>query len=334
MSLCSRSTPISNPHSSGFTLLELAIVILVLGVVAGIGVVGIDRFDPGNLGLRTSLETFFESSRDRARVSGHPVTVVQLPATDQKDARMQRFVYRRALEASFERSFEQRENLHFTGSAALGAKGRFGACADLREGGTVAIEGRGTPNLRHGFSLDMDFYSPLGESGELFSWDGFLTIAVRRSGVIAVTLRAGNGELEQNFLLESPAGSTTTQQWQHIKLVAADETFFMLLDGREVARMAIPEVLADPIKVPILGNDDEGWRGLVDEFTVWARVGEFGPEIPDTITVEPAKLRLLFDRHGMLDASQHPKPVEIVLRDLGDEVGSFVVGRFTQEASL
>lgn len=319
---------------AGFTLLELIIVMLVLGVVAGVSIAGIDRFDPGNLGLRSSVETFLESSRDRARVSGHPVTVVQAPATADKDARLLRFVYRRALEASFEKRFEQREGLRFAGSAGTGPAGRFGACGDLREGGTIAVEGRGQPALGAGFSLDLDFYSPLGEAGELLNWDGMLSIVVRRSGVVAANLRAGSTDFMQDFLLESPADSTRIRKWQHLKLLAADEVFLMMIDGREVARMPIPTELATPISEPVLGDIEDGWQGLVDEFTVWARVGEQGPEIPGTVEVDPPNLRLLFDRNGMLDSTAHPSPVPVVLSDLGDVMGSFVVGRFTQEASL
>jgi|FLOH01.1.fsa_nt_gi prepilin-type N-terminal cleavage/methylation domain-containing protein len=324
----------SQPHPTGFTLLELIIVMVILGIVVGLSVAGIDRFDPGNLGLRVSVETFLESSRDRARVSGHPVTVVQIPASGEKEARLMRFVFQRALEASFEKEFQQREGLELSGSAALDAVGRFGACGDLQNGGTIAVAGRGMPDLTRGFSLDVDLFNPLGEAGELLNWEGFLAIVVRRSGVVAATLRAGKGELQQDFLLESPADSSTINKWQHLKLIAADEMFLMVLDGREVARMEIAEVLGTPRSAPVFGDTEEGWRGFVDEFTVWARIGELGPEIPGTVALEPLELRLLFDRNGMLDATFHPGPVPIVLSDLGDEIGSFVVGRFTQEVSL
>jgi hypothetical protein len=204
----------------------------------------------------------------------------------------------------------------------------------LREGGTIAVEGRGQPALGAGFSLDLDFYSPLGEAGELLNWDGMLSIVVRRSGVVAANLRAGSTDFMQDFLLESPADSTRIRKWQHLKLLAADEVFLMMIDGREVARMPIPTELATPISEPVLGDIEDGWQGLVDEFTVWARVGEQGPEIPGTVEVDPPNLRLLFDRNGMLDSTAHPSPVPVVLSDLGDVMGSFVVGRFTQEASL
>ncbi len=327
-------SPSRVPNQQGFTLLELIIVMVVLGVIAGLSLAGLDRFDPGNVGLRASVETFLESSRDRARVSGHPVTVIQSPATDDQDARLMRFVYRRSLEASFEGAFKLREGIRLTGSAALDAPGRFGACGDLREGGTIVVEGRGMPNLSRGFSLDLDFFSPLGDGGELLNWDGFLSISIRRAGVVAVTLRAGNDEVMQDFLLESPADSTTINQWQHLKLVAADELFRMYLDGREVARLEIAGKLGEPLSAPILGDEEDGWRGLVDEFTIWARIGELGPEVPGTVELDPAGLRLLFDRNGMLDSRFHPSPVPVVISDLGDEIGSFVVGRFTQEASI
>lgn len=324
----------SPSRSAGFTLLELILVMVVLGVVAGISVAGIDRFDPGNRGLRVSIETFLEGSRDRARVSGHPVSVKQMPATAELDRRLMRFVYRRALEASFEPDFQLREGLQFTGSAAIGATGRFGSGADLREGGTITIEGRGLPDLTRGFGLDLDLFSELGNGGDLVSWDGFLNVEVRRSGVIAATLRAGDGDFFQDMLLESPADSLKINQWQHLKLVAAEQSFAMIINGREVARMEIPPVLQAGRSAPILGNDDDGWVGIIDEFTVWARVGELGPKVPDNVELLPPGLPLLFDRNGMLDAAAHPTSVPVVVLELDEEIGSFVVGRFTQEASL
>jgi prepilin-type N-terminal cleavage/methylation domain-containing protein len=324
----------SRSRSAGFTLLELIIVMVVLGVVAGISVAGIDRFDPGNRGLRASIETFLEGSRDRARISGHPVSVKQIPATAEQDRRLMRFVYRRALEASFEPTYQLREGLQYTGSAAIGATGRFGSCADLREGGTITVEGRGMPDLTKGFGLDLDLFSELGTGGDLLGWDGFLNLEIRRSGVVAATLRAGDGEFFQDMLLESPADSLKINQWQHLKLVAAEQSFAMSINGQEVARMEIPPILQAPRSAPILGNDDKGWVGLLDEFTVWARVAEAGPEVPENIEILPVGLPLLFDRNGMLDAAVHPTSVPVVVLELDEEIGTFVVGRFTQEASL
>ncbi|MCP4092498.1 MAG: prepilin-type N-terminal cleavage/methylation domain-containing protein [Planctomycetes bacterium] len=324
----------SRSRSAGFTLLELIIVMVVLGVVAGVSVAGIDRFDPGNRGLRVSIETFLEGSRDRARISGHPVSVKQMPATAERERRLMRFVYRRALEASFEPDFQLREGLQFTGSAAIGATGRFGTCGDLREGGTISIEGRGMPDLTQGFGLDMDIFSELGNGGDLLGWDGFLNIEIRRSGVVAATVRAGDGDFFQDMLLESPADSLKINQWQHLKLVAAEQSFVMAINGVEVARMEIPPILQASRSIPILGNDEDGWIGLVDEFTVWARVGELGPEVPENVEILPAGLPLLFDRNGMLDAAAHASSVPVVILELDEEIGSFVVGRFTQEASL
>ena len=53
--------------AAGFTLAELMLVMVLLGVVIGLGVATVDRADPGARGLQKSVEAFVQSARDRAR---------------------------------------------------------------------------------------------------------------------------------------------------------------------------------------------------------------------------------------------------------------------------
>ena len=52
-------------RNAGFTLAELMLVMVLVGVLLGIGMAGVDRVDPGARGLQASVESFVQSARDR-----------------------------------------------------------------------------------------------------------------------------------------------------------------------------------------------------------------------------------------------------------------------------
>ena len=331
-----RSMQSGSPHRTGrraaFTLLELILVMIVLGIIAGIGVAGIDRMDPGNRGLRTSVETFLESSRDRARVSGHAVSVQLQPATEERDARFLRHVYRRAIEATFESGTIARQSLRLHGTAETGIRGRLGAGASLPEGGAITLEGGRTPDVRNGFSMSLDLRNQEFSHGQLFHWEGLLTLEVNRVGVLEATLRAGEDQIMRDFVLESPPATIRPGDWQHLKVVAADGSFQMWVDGIRMASMSLPPMLGSALGAPAFGDEEKGWHGLIDEFAFWVRTAEAGAELPRSFEWQPAPLLLTFDRNGRLDAARHPGSVDFRVSDLGEEVFSIAIGRFTQEA--
>jgi len=336
LSLLRANTPAKRSGAVGYTLLEMLFVMVLLGVIMGIGVAGFDRLDPGYQGLQSTVETFLESSRDRARTSGHAVTLQVVDANKEDGSkRLQRFVFRRSMEATFEPKFRGRENVVASGAAGLDSTGRYGTGIDLRDGGSVTVAGRGNPNLQLGFSFDLDLESSTSKGGELFHWEGLLDIRVLKNGAIAVSLRAGNGgdELFQDIVIESPAGVLLPHRWQHIKLVAADGHASLLVDGKEVQHEVIPPVLSSPRSVARFGHDSKGWRGRIDEFTIWARVAESGPELPRDVLLTLGTPKITFDRYGTLDPKFHPTGVPVRLEVYDEEIASFVIGRFTQEVA-
>jgi len=133
-----------------FTLLELMLVIILIGVIAGLGVAGFDRIDPGYQALESSLTSFLESSRDRARSSGYPVVLELRAASEERPARLLRASFRPVLEASFEKAYRNREAIEVRGDASLDEPGRFGAGVDLEAGGEAMFAGRGLPDLHQG----------------------------------------------------------------------------------------------------------------------------------------------------------------------------------------
>ena len=65
------------------------VVMVLIGIVAGVGMSGFDRIEPGRSSMQAAVENFIESSRDRARASNQNVVVSLRPETEQEPARWQ-----------------------------------------------------------------------------------------------------------------------------------------------------------------------------------------------------------------------------------------------------
>ncbi|MFT7517401.1 MAG: prepilin-type N-terminal cleavage/methylation domain-containing protein [Myxococcota bacterium] len=317
-------------HSSAFTLLELMVVMVMIGIVAGIGMAGFDRIEPGRSSLQAAVENFIESSRDRARASNQTVVLSLNPATEQEAARWQRLVFRNVFEASFEASAQIRENVQLEGQAQLEVAGRCGACLDLSEGGVAVVNGRGTPNLSEGFVVDFDCYPLDTDSGQILNWSGILSIEQLRNGVLICKVRAGNGDFFSDITLETAVGSLQALRWQHIRIVAANGKCALQIDGREVASAELPEYLSAAQDVPVFGDDNQPWLGKIDEFFVQSRNAELGPQVPDDVQMIMSSPTISFDRFGGL-ADSHSDDVLLVVESFGEELSKFVIGRFSQE---
>lgn len=320
-------------RSRGFTLLEMMVVMILLGIVAGLGFAGFDRLDPGSRGLQLSLETFVDTSRDRARGSGQEVRVRLLPADGEHGPRVARLVFQPAQEAGFEPQFDARERVALAGGAKLGEPGRCGGGLDLSLGGRAVLEGRGgRVEAANGFTLEFDFLAPDAVAGRLCDWEGLLECEFRRGGGLGVRLRAGDGEFLSWVQLEAPPESLRYGRWQRFRFDAADGRARVWLDGAVAAADAIGPTFGVPTGPLAFGSDEGGFRGRVDEVLLWTRVIEVGAEIPEVVELSFGAPELVFDRHGRLDAAAHVEPVPVRLLEGGEPIGGFLVGRFAQEA--
>ena len=231
----------------GFTLMEMMVVMILLGILAGLGFAGFDKMDPGFRGLQVSLENFLEASRDRARGSGQDVRITLQPATEDSGARLGRSVYRAALEAGFEPAFANFENIQTAGGVRLGQPGRCGAGLDLREGGFATVEGRGgTVDATRGFALEFDLLNPDGAPGRVCSWEGLLELEFRRGAGLQLRLRAGEGELLSWVQLDIPSHFLRPGRWQHLRIAAAEGSLRLWLEGTLAGQETIGPMLGAP----------------------------------------------------------------------------------------
>lgn len=307
---------------------------VLLGIVLGLGVGGIDRMDPGARGLQNSVEAFVQSSRDRARASGQRVLLrfVEPDPDTGLGARLERLVFRRRWEANFETAFSGRENVQLAGGAALDRPGRYGAGLDVTQGGSATLAGRGgTFASPEGVQIEFDFRVDEMAAGQLFEWEDLGSVRLRRDGSLQWRAVYGDGQSWADQDLPTPAGLVRQGRWHHLRAIAVPGRMEVFLDGRRVAEREAFGQLQQADGAPFLSDPDGDFLGAFDEFAAWGRALEVGPELNADQELYFGATEVVFDRFGRLDGAVHSEPVEVRIASLGTEAGAFQIGVFTEE---
>lgn len=103
------------------------------------------------------------------------------------------------------------------------------------------------------------------------------------------------------------------------------------IEGRVAVREPFHGRLANPTEAPYLGDPEGKFQGLLDEWVVWVRVRERGPEMPNETVVDLKGPHIVFDRFGMLDTTFHPEDIAVEIYRLDEKVAGFTVGRFSEQ---
>lgn len=310
--------------SSGFTLMELLLVVVLIALVAGIGSLGIDSFDRGPSTSAPAVLAFIEASRERARASGQMVEL--RPLLD--PAGVERLVYRSKLEAHFDATPAQSWEL--VGNASLTDRGRLGRGVALVEEGAVRIPGRGVEQIAHGCMVEFDLQPVLRASGRILTWDGFLSLEGALDGSLHLQATLDSNGVGAAVDLRSPPGTLLEGRWHRIRIAVGSGAINMRVDGRLVSSEVVAGGPAKPRSEPWLGGSQGSYPGRYDEFRLWARQAEPGPLFSDGAGLAWSGSVLRFDRDGLLDA-YHAEALELVLHDYGEAISRFRVGRFATE---
>ncbi len=319
--------------SRGFTLLELMLVLLVLGLVAGLGSLGLERMDPGSRGVQATVRAFLETTRDQARRTGRPAEIGFVPGPSEAEggARLVRRLYRTVLEGSFEPGRPGPGRWRLDPPARIAGGGRFGGGLDLRAGGGAGLASAAGFAFPDGFSVEFDFLPEGTGGGTLLEWKGLLAVRLVRGGGMGIELRSGKKKeeiLQTRFSL--PGGTVRPDRWHHLRLTAAGARADLFLDGRLAETKAVAETFPAPEAPLYLGDPGGAFRGRLDEFFLQARVREESPPLPAGVTVEMSAPRILFDGRGRLQLPGGGA-VLVQVSSQGESVGRFRVERFTQE---
>ena len=319
-------------RNAGFTLAELMLVMVLVGVLLGIGMAGVDRVDPGARGLQASVESFVQSARDRARSSGQPVVMKLLEDETGKPAHLVRYVFRRSIEANFEPAYADRQEVQIVAPASLGKAGRYGAGLDLAQGGGATVIGRGGQfRSPSGLQIEFDFRADELEGSKLMRWEDLGEIELQRNGTLKWSAVYGDGTTWANQEVSSQPGAVLKGRWHHLRAIAIDGRMVLILDGEVLAQREVTGELGNTRNQPYLGDPEGRFTGAIDEFVVWGRVIDEGPSLTDEQEMLIGALEVVFDRFGRLDPSVHDEPVPVRISARGLETGAFRIGIFTEE---
>lgn len=317
---------------AGFTLAELMLVMVLVGVLLGIGMAGVDRVDPGARGLQASVEAFVQSARDRARSSGQPVVMKMIKDEAGKPAQLVRYVFKRSIEANFEPAYSDRQEVQITAPAALGKAGRYGAGLDLAQGGGATVVGRGGQfRSPSGLQIELDFRADELEGSKILRWKDLVEVELQRNGTLKWSAVYGDGTSWAMQDLSSPEGAVLKGRWHHLRAIAIDGRMMLVLDGEVVAQREVTGELATTEDPPYVGDPEGRFTGAIDEFVVWGRVLDEGPSLTDEQEMLLGALEVVFDRYGRLDPTLHEEPIPVRISARGVETGAFRIGIFTEE---
>lgn len=311
------------------------LVMILVGVLLGIGMAGIDRADPGARGLQTSVEAFVQSTRDRARSSGQPVVLEYQPVEEERAARLVRYVFRRQIEANFEPAYAETQNVQIAAPANLGKTGRFGAGLDLSLGGGATVLGRGG-RLRspEGLQFEFDFRADELEGAKVLEWKDLASIEVQRNGGLKFSaVYRGEGSTTNLQEVQSDPGLVRKGRWHHVRAIAINGRLALVVDGKLAGEVEAIGQLNDTERPPYLGDPNGRFVGAIDEFVVWGRALELGPSLSGEQEMFLGALKVVFDRFGRLDPAVHEESVEVRIANRGNEVGAFRIGVFTEEVA-
>ena len=318
--------------AAGFTLAELMLVMVLLGVVIGLGVATVDRADPGARGLQKSVEAFVQSARDRARSSGQPVVMKMLPVDETTPAQLVRDVFRRSIEANFEPAYSDRQEVQIVAPAELGKPGRYGAGLDLRQGGGATLIGRGGEfRSPRGFQIEFDFRADELDGAKLMRWEDLCEIELQRDGSLKWSAVYTDGTTSAMQEVKAPPGLVRKGAWHHLRAIAIEGRMELRLDGERIAEAEAAGSLESTDGPPYLGDPDGRFVGALDEFVVWGRVRDQGPVLNGEQEMFLGALEVVFDRFGRLDPVVHEEPVEVRIASRGVEAGAFRIGIFSEE---
>ncbi len=319
----------------GFTLAELMLVLVIVGVIMGMGMSGADRMDPGGRGLQRMVQSFIQSSRDRARSTGQNVVLRFEQEGELDPGQFARLVYRRKIEANFETAFEEREHVQLAGPAGLGKVGRFGAGLDLTQGGLATLMGKGgTFHSPHGLMMEFDFKLEELASCKIAEWAKLLELNLRSNGSLQWVVSWGDGVTYQEQTLSSSAGAVSPGRWHHLRAVAAAGQMALILDGKLIASVEVAGLQPPADGALSIGDPDGRFLGWFDEIQVWGLAREQGPELSDDQLAFMGATEVVFDRHGRLNPQVHSEAVPVRISVLGEEIGAFQIGVFTEEPLL
>ncbi len=325
------------PHGArgGFTLLELLVVMLVIGIVLGLGLGAFAELDVGKRQALGLVKNVVRTAQNTA-------------VARQTSARVRLDHERNTLRAEALRvigtwHFEDAElegafgkggilkNAQLTDDGYIGQcvwfGGARGATAEFRVGDDPAF------GLRDGFAIDLvakrddAARADLLHVGEVCGLQVLIDGTVR--GWFSPEIERDTGSLTRgpHVIAESGPGVFPPHRWTRLRLVYDREALVLWVDGVPVADAAESAPVWATGRAMVLGDPQRRLAGRIDNLVISAVVADDEAPLPQGVTLTTDSPRsILFDAGGGLDRRRHREPVWVGLVHTDGEVERVSVG--------
>jgi len=291
----------------GFTLLELLVVFLLVGVFLGMGVGVYVRLGE-NLQYRTALgrvKTLLRKTRNFSVSGGGPAVVTIDPAGGKLFGTGNRAVGLWHFEDEVG-AFARRAEIR---GGEIRDGGRFGRGVWFEEAGTIDLGTSREFEAPDGILAEV-WVNPSAPGAQTFLAKGrAFELAVDGQGRPRAAIRvAGGGTVS----VSAESETIPPSRWTRVGLLYDRRRLRLLVDGREAASLEASGPLeGDPEASLTLGTSREPIRGWVDEAQIFRMVPGEGVELPEGMTILEAPSEIVFRQGGSLDPETHRGPVTL-----------------------
>lgn len=261
---------VNGPRASGFTLLELLVVIGVLSVLTGLSIGFLGRTDPMAIAASV-LAGETRAAMMTSRAEGVPTEVQLRPGVDNEAATVQSRLLQPIVAFHFEpNEGALDESLRPTLGGDVVTNGRFGAARRPRVNERASVVhwplGPARVELRDGFVIRCDVFLEQRAAATIAKIGEILEFGVDDEARPTARLRLHSGSGET---IQAPMASVTPlplRTWCTLDIASDGRFAWISHDGREVARTAANGSLQqDPDHALEIAPADRPLPGIVDE---------------------------------------------------------------------
>lgn len=325
-----RTSPMRRPSGEGplggFTIMELMVVMLIMGLVLGAGIGAFASFDPGSSAARGLVANALRQARNEAVAHRAPARV----AFDPETGSMRSEGYRVVGTWRFEE-----ESLPGAGGVdgfpdgfpgtILSDDGFIGRALDLDLGGRaakVSFDLTEDPAfaVRRGFRLAMALRPLEVQEARIADLGGVVLLDARSDGSVEVGVvtrrldELGRSRAGERLTLRTRPGVLEPERWVQLEVRYDRQRLVALANGVPVAERGETRELWRLSSAFVLGGGRSRFSGRIDDVVLSTATTSAETKLPPTVQfAAPGPFEVRFDEGGRLDPVIHAGPVEIAL---------------------
>lgn len=318
------------PREGGFTIMELMVVVVLMGLILGAGIGAFASFDPGSSAARGMVVNTLRQARNEAVAHRAPARVVFDPADGSLVAQGYRVVGTwRFEDARLSGAGGVNGSPEGFPDQFLSDDGFIGRALDLDLGGRgsrVAMDLTEDPAfaVTHGFRLSLALRPARLADGQVLDLGGVVGLHARRDGALEVEVTTrrvdelGRARAGEKIRMRTAEGLLEPERWSQFELRYDRRRLVALVNGVPVAERGETRPLWELSAALSVGGGRERFPGRVDDLVLATATDSVELRLPDRARfLAPGPFEVRFDEGGRLDPVAHGGPVTIEI-ELGD----------------